>query len=91
MTHEVLELAGAENSFHQLGVARVEITREQLAGQAPEVLLNSTGGDGSVHCFDLRTATRVVPTPAALASLPGLDLRRRIRAVHAILYGNESN
>jgi ABC-type Fe3+-hydroxamate transport system substrate-binding protein len=90
MTHEVLELAGAENSFHQLGVARMEITREQLAGQAPEVILDSTAGDGSVRCFDLRPATRIVPTPAELASVPGLDLRRRVRSVHAILYGDES-
>ncbi len=90
MAHEILELAGAENSFHQLGVARMEITQEQLAAQATEVVLDSTASDSSRRCFDFTPrAPRIVPTPAALASIPGLDLYQRIRAVHAILYGGD--
>lgn len=88
MTHEVLELAGAENSFHRLGVTRMEITQQQLAAQTPEVVLDSTGGEGLPRCFDFASpGPRVMATPAALASLPGLDLYQRIRAVHTILYG----
>jgi ABC-type Fe3+-hydroxamate transport system substrate-binding protein len=91
LTHEVLELAGAENSFHQLGVAQVQITREQLKAGAPAVILDSTGHERSSRCFDLPLpAPRIVPTPIALASLPALDVYQRIRAIQAILYPSES-
>lgn len=88
LAHEVLELAGAENSFHMLGFAQVEISREQFAAQTPEVVLDSTGADGSAGCVDIAPhATRLEVTPAQLASVPGIDLAHRVRAVHELLYG----
>ncbi len=87
LAHEVLELAGAENSFHQLGFAQVEITQQQLAEKSPDVVLDSTGREPERRCWDRWSdTTRVEPTPGGLAELPGLDLHRRIREIHTILY-----
>lgn len=88
LVHEILELAGAENGFHMLGFAQVEITHEQLAAQNPEVVLDSTGADGLPRCFDFGSHTpRIEATPAELASVPGIDLARRVRAIQELIYG----
>lgn len=85
LVHEVLELAGAENSFHRLGTTMLEIDAEQLAEHAPDVVLDSTGRDPV--CFDASTV-RVEVAPADLVALPAIDLYRRVLAVHGILYGD---
>jgi ABC-type Fe3+-hydroxamate transport system substrate-binding protein len=86
LVHETVELAGAENVFHEPGLDAREITAAQLAERAPEVVLDASGGPAS-SCIDASGwDARVVRLPGELTRLPALDLTARVRGLHEILY-----
>jgi vitamin B12 transport system substrate-binding protein len=91
LVHEILELSGADNVFHDEGFDRRTVSQVDLAERAPEVVLDATGRDAGSRCFDATPwRARVRSVPMELATLPSLDLLARVREVHAILYSRES-
>lgn len=87
LIHETLELAGAENVFHEPGLEERKITGSELAARAPEVVLDASGAGPASACFDAASwGGRVEPLPSRLAALPTLDLVARVRRLHEILY-----
>jgi hypothetical protein len=91
LIHETLELAGAENVFHEPGLEARTITARELAERAPEVVLDASRAGPAPACFDAAAwGARVEWLPARLATLPALDLVARVRSLHEILYpGNQ--
>jgi ABC-type hemin transport system substrate-binding protein len=86
LLHEILELAGAENAFHGPQEEQVDAGESALAGLAFDVLLDGSGDTAAVAPPGAAGA-RVVAVPRELARLPALDLAARVRALHALLYG----
>jgi ABC-type Fe3+-hydroxamate transport system substrate-binding protein len=87
LVHETLELAGAENVFHEPGIEERRVTGSELAARAPEVILDASGSEPASPCLAAGApGARVESLPARLASLPGLDLAARVRSLHEILY-----
>jgi hypothetical protein len=87
LVHETLELAGAENVFHEPGIQQRVITTRELAQRAPEVVLDASGAGSTRSCAGAAASgARVEPLPARLAALPALDLVARVRSLHQILY-----
>ena len=87
LVHETLELAGAENVFHEPGVEQRVMTTKELAERAPEVVLDASGAGSAPSCASAAASgARVEPVPARLAALPALDLVARVRSLHQILY-----
>lgn len=87
LIHETLELAGAENVFHEPGLEERTITGSELAERAPEVVLDASGAGPASPCFDAPTwGARVESLPTRLATLPAIDLVARVRSLHEILY-----
>jgi ABC-type Fe3+-hydroxamate transport system substrate-binding protein len=91
LIHETLELAGAENVFHEPGLEERTITGSELAERAPEVVLDASGADPASPCFD-ETAwgARTETLPTRLATVPAMDLVARVRSLYEILYPGES-
>lgn len=87
LLHEILELAGAENVFHLEGQPRVEVAAAELASQAPDLVLDSTGG--RLADALLQSAGRVVEVAPELTALPTLDLLYRVQRMHQILYASD--
>jgi len=83
LLHEILELAGAENAFHGSAAQRIELTAQELADRAPDLLFDSTGAPARL------SGLASIPVDPALAALPALDPLPRIRALHALLYPEE--
>jgi ABC-type Fe3+-hydroxamate transport system substrate-binding protein len=89
LVHETLELAGAENVFHEPGIQERVITASELAQRAPEVVLDARGA-GSAPCAGAAASgARLEPLPARIAALPAIDLVARVRSLHEILYPGE--
>jgi ABC-type Fe3+-hydroxamate transport system substrate-binding protein len=87
LIHETLELAGAENVFHEPGLEERTITRSELVARAPEVVLDASGAVPASRCFDAAASgARVESLPTRLATLPAIDLAARVRSLHEILY-----
>jgi hypothetical protein len=87
LVHETLELAGAENVFHEAGLQQRIITTSDLAQRAPELVLDASGSGSAPSCAGAAASgARVEPVPARLAALPALDLVARVRSLHQILY-----
>jgi len=91
LVHETLELAGAENVFHEPEHELRTIGAGELAARAPEWVLDASGREPAARCFDAGAwGARVVPVPPALVALPALDLLPRVRALHALLYERDT-
>jgi len=87
LVHEALELAGAENVFHELGREERAITRAELAERAPDVVLDATGRKERTRCFEASAGSpRVGAVPEELAFLPALDLLARVETLYGTLY-----
>ncbi len=84
LLHELLELAGAENAFHD-GEERTEVTAAELARRAPALLLDSTG-HAAAPSAPIAPGIEHRTLPPELAALPALDLVGRVRQLHRILY-----
>ena len=81
--HELLELAGAENAFHESLTASHLASEKELVRAGAEVVLADTG---STALRNLGLAAEVRAVPRALRRLPILDPLARVEALHAILY-----
>jgi ABC-type hemin transport system substrate-binding protein len=86
LLHELLELAGAENAFHGPPEPEVDAGAPELSGVAFDVLLDASGATPPPDAL----GARVLAVPPELARLPALDLVSRVRALHALLYGEEA-
>lgn len=87
LVHETLELAGAENVFHERGLEQRTITGTELGERSPEVVLDASGGGPTSRCFDAAGwGARVDSVPIELAEPSGLDLVARVRGLYEILY-----
>jgi ABC-type Fe3+-hydroxamate transport system substrate-binding protein len=87
LIHETLELAGAENVFHEPGLEERTVTGGELAERAPEVVLDASGAGPASPCFDAAAwGARVESLPPRLGTLPAIDLVARVRSLHEILY-----
>jgi ABC-type Fe3+-hydroxamate transport system substrate-binding protein len=87
LVHETLELAGAENVFHEPGIQERVITPSELAQRGPEIVLDASGAGAPLACPGAASSgARVEPLPARLAALPAIDLVARVRSLHQILY-----
>jgi len=90
LIHETLELAGAENVFHEPGLEERTITGSELAERAPEAVLDASGAAPASPCFEAAAwGARVESLPSRLATLPALDLVERVRSLHEILYPSQ--
>ena len=88
LLHEALELAGAENVFHEPGQVERPTTAAELSDRAPEIVLDATGEGPASRCLDPRTwSARTQSVATEIAGLPALDLLGRVRALHELLYG----
>jgi ABC-type Fe3+-hydroxamate transport system substrate-binding protein len=91
LVHETLELAGAENVFHEPGIQERVVTPSELAQRAPERVLDASGAGAAPACAGAASSrARVEQVPARLTALPAIDLVARVRSLHRILYPGSS-
>lgn len=83
--HEILELAGAENGFHEPAQERIVVTPAQIAARAPDLVLDATGRENS-DSHALPPHLRIERIPVELSSVPALDVLPRVGRLHAVLY-----
>jgi ABC-type Fe3+-hydroxamate transport system substrate-binding protein len=88
MLHEMLELAGAENAFHE-GTERKHVTQAAVVAAAPDLVLDATGATPS-DPLGLPDALEIRRVPPGWSELPALDPLTRIRGLHALLYPEDA-
>jgi vitamin B12 transport system substrate-binding protein len=86
LLHELLELAGAENAFHEPLEERARIELRELTESAPDLALDSSAAGPRDHLPQGPKRVRVAPR---LAEVPALDLPDRVHRLHAALYPAE--
>jgi ABC-type Fe3+-hydroxamate transport system substrate-binding protein len=91
LVHETLELAGAENVFHEPSHVRRSLADGELRERAPEIVLDASGRAANAQCVDATGwPTRIITVPASLAEPATLDLLSRVTSLHEILYGTDA-
>ena len=85
LLHDLLELAGAENAFHDSSGPRLVASLEDIRKSSPNVVLLSVGNEDLAKTLQL--PVRVIP--GNLARVPTLTPVGRVRALHDILYSED--
>ncbi len=85
LLHELLELAGAENVFHDPSGSRFEVAPNEIRERSPDFVLVPAGHEDLTKALGL--PSRVVPLE--LARVPTLQPVARLTALHEILYPDD--
>jgi ABC-type hemin transport system substrate-binding protein len=85
LLHELLELAGAENAFHDTAGSRFRVDVEEILDRSPDLILVP---EGDKHLAEaLGPLVRILPQ--ALLEIPTLDPVSKVQALHALLYAED--
>jgi hypothetical protein len=82
LLHELLELAGGENAFHDRIGSRFEVTVEEIQDRSPDLVLVSTAREE----FAEKLKLPVRRIPRELSRVPTLEPVVRLTALHEVLY-----
>ncbi len=85
LLHELLELAGAENAFHDPSGSQFEVTPDEIRERSPDIVLLPAGQEELAIALGL--PSRIVPLE--LSRVPTLEPVARLTALYEILYSDD--
>ena len=85
LLHELLELAGAENAFHDPAGSRFRVSVEEILGRSPDLILVPEGAEHLAEA--LGPLVRIFPQ--TLLEIPTLNPVPKIHALYALLYPDD--